>query len=44
MAQKTAQLHKYLCVVASEGGIDPEVWLVGYAELKGKGLFLEYRD
>ena len=44
MAQKTAQLHKDLCATASEGGIMPEVWLVGYAELKGKGLFLEYRD
>ena len=44
MAQKTAQLHKDLCAAASEGGIEPEVWLVGYAELKGKGLFLEYRD
>lgn len=44
MAQKTAQLHKDLCAAASEGGIEPEVWLVGYAELKGKGFFLEYRD
>ena len=44
MAQKTAQLHKDLCAAAGEGGIMPEVWLVGYAELKGKGLFLEYRD
>lgn len=44
MAQKTAHLHKDLCAAAREGGIMPEVWLVGYAELKGKGLFLGYRD
>lgn len=25
-------------------GTDPQLWLVGYAELKGKGLFLPYRD
>ena len=44
MAQKTAQLHKDLCEAAKDGGIAPEIWLVGYAELKGKGLFTEYRD
>ncbi|MCQ2584072.1 MAG: hypothetical protein MJ185_00650 [Treponema sp.] len=27
----------------SQGGL-PQLWLVGYAELKGKGLFLPYRD
>lgn len=45
MAQKTANLHKNLCKAAKEyGGIEPELWLVGYAELKEKGLFLNYRD
>lgn len=40
MAQKTATLHQ---VFAREDK-DCQLWLVGYAELKGKGLFLEYRD
>ena len=44
MAQKTAHLHENLCEAASKTGIAPELWLVGYAELKNKGLFLEYRD
>lgn len=44
MAEKTARLHADLCRAAGEGGIAPELWLVGYAELKNKGLFLEYRD
>lgn len=44
MAERTARLHADLCRAAGEGGIAPELWLVGYAELKNKGLFLEYRD
>lgn len=36
MAQKTAQLHQAFR--------NTELWLVGYAELKGKGLFIPYRD
>lgn len=44
MAEKTARLHSDLCEAAGEDGIAPELWLVGYAELQGKGLFLEYRD
>ncbi len=44
MAKKTARLHADLCKAAGECGIVPELWLVGYAELKNKGLFLEYRD
>ena len=44
MAQRTARLHKDLCVAAGADGIKPELWLVGYAELNGKGLFTEYRD
>lgn len=45
MAQKTAKLHEDLCnAAAKDGGIAPETWLVGYAELKNNGLFTEYRD
>ena len=44
MAQKTASLHSELCLAAGDNGIKPQIWLVGYAELKGRGLFLEYRD
>lgn len=36
LAQKTAQLHKALPI--------SELWLVGYAELKPKGIFVPYRD
>lgn len=39
MAQKTAELHRSL---AAEN--DCQLWLVGYAELKAKGLFASYRD
>lgn len=35
MAQKTAELHKAL---------GTELWLVGYSELKDKGIFSAYRD
>ena len=44
MAEKTARLHSDLCEAAGQDGIAPELWLVGYAELKKRGLFLEYRD
>lgn len=44
MAKKTAQLHVDLIRGAGNDGIKPELWLTGYAELKGKGLFIEYRD
>lgn len=43
MAQATAELHHEL-VKASDGLQITQLWLVGYAELKGKGLFLPYRD
>ena len=36
LAQKTAQLHK--------ASLASELWLVGYAELKPKGIFVPYRD
>ena len=35
MARLTAELHKAL---------DAELWIVGYAELKGRGVFIPYRD
>ena len=46
MAQATACLHKQLVLGAeAESSFIPQLWLVGYAELKGKnGLFLPYRD
>ena len=42
MAQKTAELHKAFFEV--EEGFGCELWLVGYSELKEKGLFTSYRD
>ena len=44
MAGKTAELHKALCKAASSQDSAPELWLVGYAELKNRGIFLSYRD
>jgi len=49
MAERTAKLHMDLSKVVTEGTdpsnpVKPQLWLVGYAELKGKGLFLPYRD
>ena len=44
MAEQTAKLHSALYSGASGGGVAPELWLVGYAELKGKGIFIPYRD
>lgn len=51
MAQKTAQLHIDLfnAALATYTGLSdipflPELWLVGYSELKPRGLFLSYRD
>lgn len=35
IARLTAELHKAL---------DAELWIVGYAELKGRGVFIPYRD
>ena len=35
MAQKTAELH---------AALKTELWLVGYSELKEKGIFGAYRD
>lgn len=44
MAQKTAELLSNLIEAAEEDEQKPELWLVGYAELKGKGIFIKYRD
>ena len=44
MAEQTARLHAALVRAADSSNPAPELWLVGYAELKGKGLFLHYRD
>lgn len=43
-AEQTARLHAALCAAADERNPAPELWLVGYAELKGNGIFLPYRD
>ena len=42
-ARATAKLHCDL-VEHSDGEKSIGVWLVGYAELKGRGLFIPYRD
>jgi hypothetical protein len=48
MAEHTALLHQELAShCAKKDSAVPEqthLWLVGYAELKGKGIFLPYRD
>ncbi len=53
LAQKTAQLHQTLATAAQSMDRQNcqankektcELWLVGYAELKGKGIFAPYRD
>lgn len=43
MAEETSKLHQKLCE-ASENNTNPELWLVGYSELKEKGFFSGYRD
>lgn len=46
MAGQTARLHQILCESdnSQEKNSGCQLWLVGYAELKGRGLFLQYRD
>ena len=56
MAAQTAQLHQVLCSASGGKNVSSgenacgagwagcQLWLVGYAELKGRGLFLDYRD
>ncbi|MFI3258300.1 MAG: hypothetical protein R3Y36_08400 [Spirochaetales bacterium] len=40
-AESTAKLHRALC---EDSDTPCELWIVGYAELKGRGLFTSYRD
>ena len=46
LAQKTARLHQNLLDSAQSDADENscELWLVGYAELKPKGIFVPYRD
>lgn len=54
MAEQTSKLHIALCTAATvpeaatvpgDGkSVAPELWLVGYSELKKKGIFEIYRD
>jgi hypothetical protein len=44
-AKETARLHIDLCNAGkADGAVCPELWLVGYSELKEKGIFGSYRD
>lgn len=43
MAKRTAELHKELCKFC-EASDKPQLWLVGYAELKKSGIFIPYKD
>lgn len=44
MAKKTAQLHIDLCCNCCDSKTQPELWMVGYSELKEKGIFVEYKN
>lgn len=44
MAEKTAELHIKLNQAKSETSFPTELWLVGYSELKEKGIFGLYKD
>lgn len=43
MAQETAKLHQKL-LQGSENKDYPQLWLVGYSELKEKGIFTDYKN
>ena len=43
MAQETAKLHQNL-LKGSENKDFPQLWLVGYSELKEKGIFTDYKN
>lgn len=43
MAQETAKLHQNL-LKGSKNKDYPQLWLVGYSELKEKGIFTEYKN
>lgn len=44
MAKKTAELHQALIEGSDKNSFIPELWLVGYTELKKNGIFIPYRD
>jgi len=44
MAEETARLHINLSSVEKKGCAFPQLWLVGYSELKEKGIFEIYRN
>lgn len=44
MAERTAQLHIELSKFAENNNMLPEIWLVGYSELKNKGIFRKYGE
>ena len=44
MAELTAQLHQDFVKYAEKGKPVPELWLVGYSELRPKKVFVEYRE
>ena len=44
MAERTAKLHIDLCTAADSESNHTELWLVGYSELKEKGIFGAYRN
>lgn len=44
MAEQTAKLHSELCKANAPDAPLPELWLVGYGELKNKGFFTQYKE
>ncbi len=44
MAQQTAKLHIDLCLASDNESVAPELWLVGYSELKENGIFVPYKQ
>lgn len=43
MATQTALLHQKLYKLANPSTVFPQLWLVGYSELKDNGIFQEYK-
>ena len=44
MAQKTAELHQSLFEAAQTEDEKPNLWLIGYGELKKAGIFEAYKQ
>lgn len=44
MAKKTAELHVNLCKAAVTDNERPDIFLVGYSELKKNGIFTDYKE